>query len=364
MKLKRISALVLALAMTASVAAFAAEENPDVILDDEIVRQVNEGAMIGGDPTVVLDDDVMMDVNHQQGDIWLLSAPMGGGLGGLMIPIAIARNFATTLTINGEALEEYTYEKDIPGSWESETITVTLTDLPAVGAGYVPMRAIVQADGGYAQWFKDSNMSRFVICGRSIEVSFLDLSVTVDGELVEGVQAILEKGTTYLPISVIDGLEGFTVEDLSEDGVEIYNIKTPNGAAIVKFAKSLMETAGMGMGESVSLEDLELFWGESYGFTADMLTEAYVTLPMMISPDTIMIGKIAEGQEEAFEAVLEAYRAAQESTFSWYLAQNLPKVEDARFVTEGDWFMFLIGENADEVVEQFRAGVQTLDAEA
>ena len=70
MNLKRISAILLALAMTLSVAAFAAEnETPDVVVDDSVVREVN----------------------HDQGDISLLSAPMGGGFGAgglLAIPIA------------------------------------------------------------------------------------------------------------------------------------------------------------------------------------------------------------------------------------------------------------------------------------
>ena len=343
MNLKRISAVLLALAMTLSVAAFAAEnETPDVVVDDSIVR----------------------DVNHDQGDISLLAAPAAGGFGGgglLSIPIAtLPRNYTTVISINGEALEEYTYEKDIPGSWETEIITVVLTDLPAQPAGYVPMRAVAQADGGYAQWFKDSRMSRFVIGNRSIEVSLMDLSVTLDGEPVD-VAAILQDGTTYLPVSFIDSLEGFEVEDLSEGAVEIYNIKTPNGAPIVVFAKSLLETADAGVGMPTSLGELELYWGESYGFAADMLTQVYASLPMMISPDTLLIGKITEGQEEAFKAVLEAYTAAQAETFSWYLSQNLPKVEDARFETEGDWFLFYIGENADAVVEQFHAQVSTLD---
>ena len=342
MNLKRLSAIVLALAMTLSTAAFAAE---------------------GGTPNVVVDESIVRDVNHDQGDISLLAAPMGGGLGGglLSIPIAIARNYATTITINGEALEEYTYEKDIPGSWETETITVRLTDLPAQPAGYVPMRAVVQADGGYAQWFKDSKMSRFVMGGRSIEISLLDLSMTLDGEPLEGVQAILQDGTTYLPVSFIDSLEGFSVEDLSADGVESYNIKTPNGAPIIKFAHALQETGEMGMGMEISLEDLEFQWGESYGFTADMLEESFVSLPMMINAHTLILGKIAEGQEEAFAAVLNAYKEALTNNFSWYMTQNLPLVEDARFVTEGGWFLFYIGENADAVVEQFRSSVNTLN---
>ena len=36
-------------------------------------------------------------------------------------------------------------------------------------------------------------------------------------------------------------------------------------------------------------------------------------------------------------------------------------MENAKFVTEGDWFLFLIAENADEAVETFRAAVQAMN---
>ena len=82
---------------------------------------------------------------------------------------------------------------------------------------------------------------------------------------------------------------------------------------------------------------------------------------MMTVPDSILIGKMAECAEESLKESCEGYRKQQEETFSWYLSQNLPKVENAKFVTEGDWFLFLIAENADEAVETFRAAVQEME---
>lgn len=352
MNLKRISAILLALAMTLSVAAFAAEnETPDVVVDDSVVREVN----------------------HDQGDISLLSAPMGGGFGAgglLAIPIAtLPKNYTTTITVNGEALEEYTFEKYIAGSWEAQTITTRLTDLPTVPDGYVPMRAITTADPNcYADWFKESNMSRFVFIPYTVEVNFLDMSVTVDGEVIEGAVAILDKGTTFLPVSIFDYLDGYDVEDTSADGVESYAITTPYGrrSALEVLAEELLETAQMGMGMKTTAEELVEFWGESYGFSADYVTEDFVAqLPMMFSPDTLIVGKIAEGQEEALKAALDAYYEAQNETWVMaYAGSQYYKVENTTFVTEGDWFLFLMGNNPDEVVAQFRAGVQAIDAEA
>ena len=72
------------------------------------------------------------------------------------------------------------------------------------------------------------------------------------------------------------------------------------------------------------------------------------------------LGKMAEGSQKDLEAALESYRKEQADTFSWYLSQNLPKVENAKFVVEGEWFMFLMAENADEGVETFKAAVKEM----
>ena len=81
---------------------------------------------------------------------------------------------------------------------------------------------------------------------------------------------------------------------------------------------------------------------------------------MMVSPDTVVVGKLAQDGEETARAGLEAYRQQQEDTFSWYLTQNLPKVENAQVVVEGEYILFLIAEDAQAGVEAFQAGVETL----
>ena len=85
---------------------------------------------------------------------------------------------------------------------------------------------------------------------------------------------------------------------------------------------------------------------------------------MITSPDTVIVGKVAEGKLDALTEQLDAYRQQQYDTFSWYLSQNLPKVEDARTVTSGDYILFLIGENADAGVAAFESGVEALQAQA
>lgn len=270
-------------------------------------------------------------------------------------------HYDAKITINGEALESYDCQV-----WDEETstediVTVYVDSLPAAPEGYVPLRAVTQGDGGNVIWFEEENYSWFKLWDYTIETHFDDMTVTVDGEKLEGVAPLLVRGVTYLPVSVIGDLAGFTVEQETANGGITYRIDTPNGTPMMKLANQLLEVAGLGMGMRNSPEQMERYYGENHGFKADMVTEAVMFSGMITTPDALSVGRIAEGREEALRAFFEAYRQEQEDTFSWYLSQNLPKVENAKFVTEGDWFLFVIGENADEAVEAFRTAVAAME---
>lgn len=310
MNFKRLSATLLALSMTATTAAFAAGE-----------AVPTSGLLISPNPNAGYD---------------------------------------TIITINGETLESYEYTREIPDTWETETITVQLADIAAVPAGYVPLRAVVQADHGSASWYKDENQSFFYLNGVSIVTDFNDMSVSLNDEKVEEAEALLINGVTYIPVSVLENIEGVTVTDNSEGEVESYEISTPNGAPLMKLAYQIVEDSAMLKGGQRSMEELEEWYGE-LGFKAEFTTEGVAFLPMNTFPDTLILGKLAEGQEEGLAAFLEEYRSGKEQTFSWYLGQHLLKVQNARFVTEGGWFLFLIAENVEAGVETFRAAVGEME---
>lgn len=318
MDLKRLSAAALALTLGASLvpAALAADERPT--------------------PT-------------------LIAAPISAGVPTLISANPNAGSFNKTISVNGEVLTGYDYDKEVPG-WGSETVSVLLSEIPNAPAGYLPLRAIIQADGGSAYWNKEDSTSSFYLRKDLIFTDFNDMSIKVNDEVVKG-EALLLEGVTYVPSTVLDLLDGVSVTDNSADGAESYEIATPNGTPLMKLANALLETAGLGRGMQATPTELEEFYGESHGFKAEYMTEGVAFLPMMTSPDTLVVGKAAEGKLDTLKECFEAYRKSQEETFSWYLSQNLPKVENAQFVTEGDWFLFVIAENADETVEQFRAQV-------
>ena len=97
---------------------------------------------------------------------------------------------------------------------------------------------------------------------------------------------------------------------------------------------------------------------EFYGVPAGCFTEAVGFFPMMISADTVVIGRVAEGQMEAAQAALEEVRANTERGFENYLPEPLERAKNGRVVTSGDYIMLIISADNDTAIELFQAGVE------
>ena len=242
---------------------------------------------------------------------------------------------AGAITVNGQALDT--------------------AGVPAVsGQGLLPMRLVAESDHGSAAWYEEENTGAFYLDGNVISVDFATGSVTVNDTAAEGVTARVVQGVTFLPAALLEGLEGYTVE-AAEDGLAI---TTPHNAPLVKLAYQIMDASGMGYGMKTDAQGM----AETYGLPADAFEQAVGFFPMMVSPDTLVLGKLAEGADtQAVKTALETYRQGQEDTFSWYLSQNLPKVQDARLLVQDGYVLFLIAENADAGEAAFTAALAALD---
>ena len=233
--------------------------------------------------------------------------------------------YATSITLNGETLDT--------------------TGVPAASrADLLPMRLVAEADHGSAYWDQEGNEGWFNFGGDKITVQFEANTILVNDVAVNTTAEVVG-GVTYVPAAVLEGLEGFsvTVEDSS------VTITTPNNDPMVKLAYSIMENSEM-YGMRTDEETL----AEAYQFPVDQFEQVVAFFPMITSPDTIIVGKLAEGADEKVVTdALEAYRQSQEDTFSWYLSQHLPKVEDARTVIKDGYVFFFIGEKADEAEQMF-----------
>ena len=256
-----------------------------------------------------------------------LATVLTAGLTGTAL--AASESYPTSITVNGTALD-----------------TAALPN-----AEGIPMRLVTEADHGSASWFEEENTGSFYFSEQRIEVSFTDYSVKINDELAEGVTAQVVNGVTFLPVSVLEGLEGITVEE----GENSLTITTPNNDPLVQLTYAVADAAGIAYGMKADQEALSM-----YGIDGENFETVAGFFPMITSPDTVIIGKVAEGKQDVVTEQLEAYRQQQYDTFSWYLSQNLPKVENAKTVTSGDYLLFVIGEDADAAVETFEAGVAAL----
>ena len=246
-------------------------------------------------------------------------------------------DFATQITLNGEAVDT--------------------AGIPAAAEGLLPMRLLAEADHGSAYWDEENNEGWFYFGDNRVVIKFADNSVTVNDVAVDVDAVDVIAGVTYMSADVFEGWEGYTVAwgDPTAEGFQSVSITTPNNDPAVKLAYEIQELCSMGFGMQADEQTLT----DAYGVPAGSFEQVTAFFPMITSPDTVIIGKLAEGADQAaVEAALETYRQGQEDTFSWYLSQNLPKVQDARLVVENGWLLFLIADNADAGVEAFQAFVE------
>ena len=249
------------------------------------------------------------------------------------VPISADTGYGTALVLNGETLD--------------------LTGIPGVEGGtLLPLRLLAEADHGSAYWDEENNESWFYFGDNQITVKFADNSVWVDDEQVKS-QAYVTGGVTFVEAGVLEMLEGYTAEQ-AEDGSSI-TITTPNNAPMVKAAYQIMEDSGMAYAMRTEGSEAE----QAFQLPEGSFEQVIAFTSMNTTPDTLVLGKLAEGaDEEAVKAALDAHRQAQHDTFSWYLSQNLPKVEDARILVENGYAFYLIAENANAGEAAFHAYVE------
>ena len=249
------------------------------------------------------------------------------------VPISADTGYGTALVLNGETLD--------------------LTGIPGVEGGtLLPLRLLAEADHGSAYWDEENNESWFYFGDNRITVKFADNSVWVDDEQVKS-QAYVTGGVTFVEAGVLEMLEGYTAEQ-AEDGSSI-TITTPNNDPMVKAAYQIMEDSGMAYAMRTEGSEAE----QAFQLPEGSFEQVIAFTSMNTTPDTLVLGKLAEGaDEEAVKAALDAHRQAQHDTFSWYLSQNLPKVEDARILVENGYAFYLIAEDADAGEAAFHAFVE------
>lgn len=247
-----------------------------------------------------------------------------------VVPISAPLTYGYEITVNGVKLDT--------------------SKLPMADENYIPMRVVAESDHGSASWYQDDNTGSFYMDGLYVVVSFADNSITIGENKLEQT-AIVKNGVTFVPVSVFDGVEGYTVTN--KDGK--MDFVTPNNDPLVKLGYSVIDSVEMASGMKSDAEgfftSLEIDYEKNF--------ESGVTFNgMNINPDMLLVAKMTkDADQKAIKAGLETFRKGQEDTFTWYMGQHLPKVQAAKTFISGDYLMFAICEDYDKAEELFNAFV-------
>lgn len=235
-------------------------------------------------------------------------------------------------------------------------VELDTTGIPGVpaGKGYVPMRAITEAAGGFAEWYAEDGDAFFSIAEQSITVHLTDLSVMLNSEPVENVTAYLDPaGYTFLPVSFLNGLGDIVVDDNIELDVERYDITTiPERTEMETLAYAIMDAADTGKLMALDSETL----ADHYGFHMDLYDELVAYQPRMTAqPTTIVIAQVKEGQMDAAKADFAAYLEAIKSTLGFYpsTAEALEKAQTVESPNGQCLMLVCTWESNDTAIEMF-----------
>ena len=276
------------------------------------------------------------------------------------VNVPLANRYTASITVNGEKLDKVTFFNYDPETYEETEVTMSMADIPGAPAGYVPMRMLCAADpNGYTSWISSENSAVFSFHKNSFMVSFDDLSIKVDDEVVEGAKAYLyHDGVTFVPVSFLATLPGVEVDDHPEMSSEHYDF-TLKVSALEALATAIKDEAGCSANmEETDKEALEMVLELDEG----TLEDAIAYFGMNTSADTFFLLKASKENHDAVKEALEARRQQQEDTFTWYLpgSGNLEKAENGQVISAGEYVMLFIGEDHVKAAELFNAGVAEL----
>ena len=93
-----------------------------------------------------------------------------------------------------------------------------------------------------------------------------------------------------------------------------------------------------------------------YGINASDLVEYVCKMPAMNTTATeFFIGEVKDGKMDTVKAALEARQAALDEEWSKYLPEQYELVQNYQLVTSGNYVIFVISDQADDVVSIFNS---------
>lgn len=235
----------------------------------------------------------------------------------------------------------------------NSTVKVNGTELKTKSYGdtYVPARAFAEADYGMAFWNPEKNTSTISLPDDKIEINCATLEIKVNGTAQSQKAVIPVDGITYIPVSVVKGLDGYAVTTAGTT----MTVTTPAASDFVKMVYDLRKTADLtNLGRTTSYD-----MAEYYGFDVDKHYDKLVAFNGLNLQSSVLYVAKAKNTAEV-KADFEARKQQLIETFTWYQPAQGDLAKKGQIVTSGDYVLMVISENNDAVVKAFQEGVKTL----
>ena len=99
--------------------------------------------------------------------------------------------------------------------------------------------------------------------------------------------------------------------------------------------------------------------GQLYALTSDDIDSFVLKTPMMnVQATEIFIAKVKPGRMDAVREAVTARQKALDQTWSMYLPAQYELVQNYKTAEKGDFFLFVVAEDADGVVSAFESAIQ------
>ncbi|MEG1878579.1 MAG: DUF4358 domain-containing protein [Pseudoflavonifractor sp.] len=234
--------------------------------------------------------------------------------------------YATTIVLNGKTLDT--------------------SKLPASEG--IPMRLLSESDYGNVNWFAEENSAYFTFENANVNVDFKTGAVEIAGEVLKDITAEVKEGVTFLPLSVLKGIEGYKVEEKDNN----LTITTPNADPTVKLCREIV-TAG-DLAANRRTPEAELY--EYMGFKKENYAAVTAFASMMnVRVDIVMVAKPAAGKMDAVKADMKAYQDKKIKEFEHYLVDQLEVAKAGKIVEKNGYVMLLLAPDTAKGIELFNA---------
>lgn len=138
---------------------------------------------------------------------------------------------------------------------------------------------------------------------------------------------------------------------VAEDGLEVIEVD-----AVTTRSSDLYEKLINGLELPASMQLDENLLADAYGLKAEDVASNYVAIPVVnVHATEIGVFEVKDGNVDAIQTAIDKRQADLEKTWETYLPDQLELVKNSKVVTKGDFMLYVISSNADDIVAKFES---------